>query len=142
MAQTSSAIVTATSPALVGVWLHDPTNSSGTASNFMYGNIGRTETIGVQGSPLQFIGRTYPVYDTGVFENQSLKISILVPYGPTAPASVDWFRTALRNRSTLCYRDSRGRKHYVIIVSIDFTDVLEGTAVAFTTNTVDYTEAV
>lgn len=141
MAQTSSAIVTATSPALVGVWLHDPANATNTAHNYIYGNVGRTESIGVQGIPVKYVGRVYPVYDTGVFEDQSLKINIIVPYGQTAGSDVEWFRTALRNRSVLCYRDSRGRKHYVIIVSIDFTDIPEGTAVSFTTTTVDYTEA-
>lgn len=142
MAQSTSAIVTSTAPALVGVWMHDPTNATTTISNYVFGNIGRTETVAVQGTPLQFIGRTYPVYNTGTFETQTVKASILIPSGPTEQTQADWFRTMVRNRRTVCYRDNRGRKLYVIILEVDFTDVREGTAVQFTATTVDYSEGI
>ena len=142
MAQATSSVTTITAAPLMGIWLHSVSDPEGTSSNFLYGNIGRTESIGVQGTPMRFVGRTHPVYDTGGFESQSLSCDVVIPYGPDEQDQVDWFRDAVRNRSTLCYRDSRGRVHYVIIVSIEFADEKVGTRVSFTATTIDYTEEV
>lgn len=142
MAQASSSEYTAVAPELFGVWMHSTVNPEQTASNFPYGNLGRTESIGVQGTALRFVGRTFPVYDTGGFESQSLDVDITVPAGPKEQDQVEWFRNAVRNRRTLCYRDNRGRKHYVIIIDMNIADAQIGTIVSFKTETVDYNEAV
>jgi hypothetical protein len=142
MAQAVSNIYTATSPTLMGVWVHDPSTSETTISQFPYGNVGRTEGISVESAPLRFIGRALPVYDMGGFESQSLSIDILVPSGVDEQDDVDWFRDAVRNRRTLCYRDNRGRLTYGIIGSISFEDRRTGTGVTFTFNTADYREEI
>lgn len=142
MAQASSAVYTAAAPTLMGVWLHDPTKSDDTISNYLYGNIGRTETISVDSAELRFIGRALPVRDMGGFESQSLDIKILVPTGPTEQDQVEWFRDAVRNRRTLCYRDNRGRLSYGILGSVQFADVRTGTGVSFSFITVDHQEEI
>lgn len=136
-AQNSSLTYSMTAPSLVGVWMHSPSDAGNTISNYPYG-IGRTESIGVQNNALQYIGRTYPVYDLGVFEDQSVSATVTVPYSPDYASQVDWFRSMVRNRKTICYRDSRGRKYYVIIVSVAFADTEIGTDVSFTATTIDY----
>lgn len=141
MAQATSIEYTAVAPALFGVWMHSTIDPEGTASNFPYGNTERSEFIGVQGTALRFIGRTHPVYDTGGFETQSLNIDIVVPAGPDEQDQVEWFRNAVRNRRTLCYRDNRSRKHYVIIVDMNIEDAQVGTNISFKTETVDFNEA-
>jgi len=142
MAQASSAVYTATAPTLEGVWVHDPAFAEVTISQYPYGNVGRSEGISVESAELRFIGRALPVYDMGGFESQNLSIDIMVPAGPDEQDQVDWFRTAVRNRRTLCYRDNRGRIVYGILGSIDFEDQREGTSVSFTFNTVDYSEEI
>lgn len=140
MAQATSLVVNTTAPELSGVWIHDPTDASATSSNYPYGNVGRTEGISVEATAHRFIGRALPVYDMGGFESQELDIEILIPYGPDEMDLVDWFRTAVRARRTLCYRDNRGRITYGILGSVGFEDRREGTSVSFTFNTVDHTE--
>ena len=142
MAQSVSTIATSVAPTLEGVWVHDPTVSDETISNFLYGNVGRTEGITVEATALRFIGRAMPVYDMGGFESQQLDIDITIPYGPDEQDQVEWFRTSVRNRRTLCYRDNRGRLHYGIISNISFADKQEGTAVSFTFHTADFTEEI
>lgn len=140
MAQATSNVATATAPKLMGIWLHSTEDPEGTSVNYLYGNIGRTETVGVQNTGLKFVGRTYPVYDSGGFESQTLELNVIVPSGPDEQDQVDWFRFVVRARRTLCYRDSRGRQHYVIISGLTITDERVGTSVKFTATTVDYTE--
>lgn len=142
MAQAASSISTITAPTLSGVLVHDPANASGTISQFPYGNVGRTEGISVSTAELRFIGRTMPVYDMGGFESQTLDISIMIPSGPDEQDTADWFRSAVRARRTLCYRDNRGRLTYGIIGSIGFEDRREGTSVSFSFVTVDHTEEI
>lgn len=142
MAQATSAINTAVAPTLSGVWVHDPSSAEFTVSNFPYGNVGRSEGISVDNTELRFIGRALPVYDMGGFESQELSIEILIPYGPDEQDQVEWFRTAVRSRRTLCYRDNRGRLTYGIIGSIGFKDEREGTSVSFTFHTADFTEEI
>ena len=126
----------------MGVWVHDPSDPDHTASNYLYGNIGRTEGISVEATAQRFIGRAQPVFDMGGFESQTVNISIVVPSGPDEQDQVEWFRTAVRNRRTLCYRDNRGRIHYGILSAISFEDRRTGTGVSFTLQTVDYTEEI
>lgn len=142
MAQATSDTTTVTATALTGVWIHDPTLADTTISNYPYGNIGRTEGISVQSQALRYIGRAMPVYDMGGFESQTMGIDILIPAGPDEQSIVDWFRSAVRNRRTLCYRDNRSRLIYGVISDISFADIREGTEVTFSFETVDFNEAV
>lgn len=142
MAQATSTTSTATATPLAGVWVHDPAFADMTISNFPYGNVGRSEGISVETTALRYIGRALPVYDMGGFESQSLDITITIPSGPDEQDTAEWFRSAVRARRTLCYRDNRGRLTYGIIGSISFEDMREGTGVSFSFETVDYTEEV
>lgn len=142
MAQATSTTVSTTSPTLAGAWIHDPAKPATSINNFPYGNVGRTEGISVESNALRFIGRALPVYDMGGFESQTLNINVMIPSGPSEQDTVDWFRSAVRARRTICYRDNRGRITYGIIGSINLEDRKEGTAVTFALNTVDYSEEV
>ena len=142
MAQSVSDISTTVAPTLTGVWVHDPISAEETSSNFLYGNVGRSEGISVNNSELRFIGRALPVYDMGGFESQELGIDIMVPCGPDEQDQVEWFRTATRNRRVLCYRDNRGRLTYGIIGSVSMKDQREGTVVSFTFHTSDFNEGI
>jgi hypothetical protein len=142
MAQATSITSSVLAPTLSGVWVHDPSLPQASISNYLYGNVGRSEGLSVENTELRFIGRSLPVYDMGGFESQELSIDITIPYGPDEQDQVEWFRTAVRSRRTLCYRDNRGRLTYGIIGNISFKDEKEGTSVSFTFHTADFTEEI
>lgn len=142
MAQATSIPMVINAPNLQGIWLHSTENPETTSSNYLFGNTARSETIEIQGISQRYIGRTHPVYDTGGFESQSLKLDIVIPYSETEQSEVEWFRTALRRRGSLCYRDNRGRKHFIMLAAMDIQDSPIGTVVSFTAQTVDYQEEV
>lgn len=142
MAQATSGISSIKAAVLEGVWIHDPSSPDATLSNFLYGNVGRSEGVTIDNSELRFIGRALPVYDMGGFESQELEIDITIPYGPDEQDQVEWFRAVARSRRALCYRDNRGRLTYGIIGSVNMKDEREGTVVSFTLHTSDYAEAI
>lgn len=140
MAQATSIPEVVTAPKLMGIWLHTVNNPEVTSTNYLYGNTARSEKIEIQGTAQRFIGRTFPVYDTGGFETQSLSLAVVVPTGPDEQEQVEWFRNIVRNRGTLCYRDNRSRLHYVILVGMNISDTMAGTELSFEATTVDYNE--
>jgi hypothetical protein len=127
---------------LQGVWLFDPTSPSTTSVQYLYGNVGRAEGLGVENAGLQFVGRAYPVYDFGMAEVLSLSLSFTIPFSSTHDAEVLTLRTLVRNRRTLAYRDGRNRLVYGILTGITVTDSKHGTVVATTLTAIDYSDVV
>lgn len=125
---------------LQGVWLFDPTYPAGTSVQYLYGNVGRAEDLNVENAALQFIGRTSPVIDFGQSEGQTLGLSFVIPYSDTYAAEVAGFRSMVRNRRTLCYRDNRGRILWGVLTGIGVTDTRSGTAVTTTFTQNAFTE--
>lgn len=142
MAYADSIAVYTQAPELIGVWVHDPTEADTSVAHYLYGNVGRTESVSVQAAPISFVGRTYPVYNIGGNESQTVEIAIAVPSGAGEQEMVEDLRDAVRNRRTLCYRDGRGRLVYGVITGIKIADLREGTGVSGTIITVDYEEEI
>lgn len=126
---------------LQGVWFFDPSSPRATSTQYLYGNVGRGEGLNVESAALQFIGRTSPVIDFGQSEGQTLALTFTIPYSDTHTAEVAGFRTLVRNRRTLCYRDNRGRILWGVLTGLGITDARHGTVIGTTFTTNAFTEA-
>src|SRR5690606_3682371 len=100
MSETVSGIVTATAPALVGVWVFDPTDPDDTERNYLHAD-GRSETILPAGSSIVLAGRTNPIIEYGTSTTVTLELTVFVPFGPEHDAAVQWWRDACENRRAI-----------------------------------------
>jgi hypothetical protein len=142
MAQTMSDPQTIQAPELQGVWMHDPADPEGTILQFLYGGAAKGESVGVSSTALQFAGRKYPVFDFGDPETGSYDVSITVPFSDTWYDEVAALKALPESRTTMCFRDSRARAFFGVVLEVKFSDQMHGTQVTFTVQRNDYTEEV
>jgi hypothetical protein len=142
MAQTFSDPQTAVAPELQGVWMHDPVDPEGTIVQYLYGGAANNEAVGVSSTALQFAGRKYPVYDFGDPESNSFDLSITVPFSDTWYDEVAVLKALPLSRTTMCFRDSRARVFFGVVLEVKFADQMHGTQATFTVLRNDYTEEV
>lgn len=142
MAETTSLISTITAPSLTGVWVFDPMDAEGTESAWPYAE-GRTEDIDAQGVEILLAGREAPVMEFSDHTLVGLSLTVMIPFSDTHDQDVEWWRAAIRNRRTLCYRDNRGRLMYAGILGAPaIADGRAGTALSIKLRQVDYTAVV
>jgi hypothetical protein len=122
---------TATSIALVGVWIHDPLDPAGTAWNFPYGRSGRSSAIAVPSAARMYAGRTWPVVDFGTARNDTFSVRAEVPHGTTWAADVAALQAFAAMTRTLWIRDNRGRSLACTLSGYGETDANWGTEVGF-----------
>lgn len=139
----SSTTASVTSPLLTGIWAFDILNPDATAYNFQYGS-GRTVTAAVDATMFRFAGRAKGTVEYGEDEQLQLALTIPIPVDQDQAASVQWWVTEKNARSTLCYRDNRGRLLYIAIdAGIQIADQTDGsTIVSGTFDEVDYSVTV
>ncbi len=142
MASTTSDPQTVVAPELQGLWMHDPQDAEGTIIQFLYGGAVNAESVGVSSTALQFAGRQYPVYDFGDPQNNSFDVSIQVPFSDTWYDEIAALKALPLNRTTMCFRDSRSRVVFGVVLEVKFGDEMFGTKVSFTVVRNDYTEEV
>lgn len=140
MAQADSNTATVTLT-LDGVWLHDPTDPTGTAAQYLYGGTGRTDNPQLDATALQFVGRTLPVYEFGESRTEQIRVTVQVPHGTDWATKVAALESVAASKRVWCYRDNRGRKAFGQVLIAE-TDQQWGTAVDVTVNRGDFTEAV
>lgn len=143
MTVSSSSIYTATAPALVGVWVFDPTAPDASERQYIHAD-GRSESLDPGDVEIELVGRENPLVEYGEVTLVGLKLTIFVPFDGNHDAAVEYWRQATLNRRALCYRDNRKRLMYGAIVGGGpaFTDGRVGTAIGLTLRRVDYDEAV
>lgn len=131
MAYTESAPVEA-SLDLLGVWIHDPgTGGQDTTRHFPYGSAQRSDSLDAMGEGRYYAGRADPVVDYGEHQAVSVSVSIDVPHGVTWRADLDALEAFAAGKSTIHYRDNRGRALYGQVTDFKRTDQTWGTAVSF-----------
>jgi hypothetical protein len=131
-----SAEVTATLT-LLGAWLHDPLDAEGTAVNYLYGGATRDTSIDAAGAGTLYAGRAYPVMDYGEHEEQTVGVTIHVPFGATHASEIDDLIAWARAKRTLWLRDGRGRTLAGTMSAFKVADAKWGSAVTFTFGRVD-----
>jgi hypothetical protein len=90
---------------------------------------------------IMFAGRERPVYEIGEHTSNNIKLSFLI----TSDEELDNLLKIINKRTTLLYRDNRGRKSYCIITSINYTDkqrFISDYEVSFEANEIDNNEVV
>jgi hypothetical protein len=125
---------------LQGVWLHDVTDPAGTLHNFRYDGRGRSEYWDGRPALNQYVGRTYPVAVWDESEQHQLNLYLQL-----------WKRTddytalldLVRRKATICYRDGKGRKAFVVLPTLSAEDVLGfGANATIPATRIDYSEEV
>lgn len=145
MSETISGTSTATAPTLSGVWVFDPTAPETTELNFLYAvGKSRTEDIDPGATKLYFAGRANPIVEYGAMLELSFKLQILVPgFDASHDVAVNYWRAAIANKRTLCYRDNRGRLLFLAISGkLGIADGDAGTAIGVDAVRVDYSPVV
>lgn len=134
---TASAVLT-----LEGMWVHDPADPEGTVHNYPYSKSSRSSTVDLLSEGTYFVGRTYPVMDYGEHQNDTFSVRIDIPNG------TDWFgdlgtlQSFALSRTTLCFRDGRGRVFFGGMSGFSESDEDWGTQVSFSVSRVDFEESV
>lgn len=142
MASTDSTSVTVEASELQGLWIHDPLDPEGTLIQYLYGGASNSEAVSVSSTALQFSGRKYPVYDFGDPESGSFDVSITVPFSDTWYDEIAFLKGLPLGRTTMCFRDSRSRVVFGVVLEVKFADQMLGTQVSFSVQRNDYTEEV
>ncbi len=142
MSEALSEVYEVAAPSLVGAWLFAPADPAATLVNFLHTDA-RSVSSAVESSMLRLAGRSRPIIEHGEQGGAEVALTLLVPFGASHDAGVQWWRDALEARRTLCYRDGRGRLYWAGIMSgIVETDRREGTGLGVSLVEVDYDEAV
>ena len=122
---------------LTGVWLHDPLDEEATAANFPYGP-GREHDVSAAGVGTLYAGRTFPVFDYGEHEEETVTVTIQVPHGGTYATDLATLDELARAKRVLWYRDNRGRSLAMAITSYKVQDQKWGALASFTVARHDY----
>jgi hypothetical protein len=102
-------------------------------------NPSRSISHGKDRTLLKFNGRVYPVAEFGIQEERGLSLSFSIRERTTLDVLLD----IIDSKETLLYRDSRGRRHFVTVESVDVDDRFpDGYNVSFDPDTVEYIEEV
>jgi hypothetical protein len=138
MSESVSDVVTATAASLVGVWLHDPIDPTGTIRNYLYTD-GRSDRVASDGERLVVHGRRRAIAEFGEHEDDGVSVKLRIPFSGDHDSLVGFLRDAVRNRRAICYRDNRGRVVYgVLLDGVEVADVREGSEVVLDLSAIDY----
>lgn len=125
-------------PSIIGAWMHRTSDPVNTLQQYPHAASRKVDTA-VASDIVQLLGRRDPIAEYGESETVTLGMTVTVPHGKGDDPRVAWWRTAVRARETLCYRDNRQRLYFVALQSISESDVREGTAVTVTLTRVPFT---
>jgi len=130
-----------TAPTLIGVWIHDPTDPSGTEQNYLYAN-GRSGKLNVGAVSTSVMGRIDPIVEFGEIETRNLTMTVPIPFNEL-DAITPTLETFLINRRAILYRDGRGRCMFMAFTDpLGVTDDRTGESVALNLVRVSYNEVV
>ncbi|MCM3589623.1 hypothetical protein M4D58_03135 [Brevibacillus borstelensis] len=123
---------------LSGVWLHCVDSPASTAYQFMIRS-GYTDEWGTEGSLMQFAGRERPVAEFGEAGAGNIKVnlSLLKNKGDR-----EALQKIVQRKTTICYRDNRGRKMFGVIFVLPSGDKFYGYDVSLSIDETDYREDV
>jgi len=127
---------------LQGVWIHDPQDPEGTIQQYLYGKASKSSSIDTMQNGLIFTGRQFPVFEYGEHQEDQYDVTIHVPFDTSWMDSVQSLQDFAESRTTVCFRDNRGRRMFGSIFGYKEDDTDAGTNVSFTLSRADYDESV
>ncbi len=115
----SDSAVGSSSLILTAVYLHDVKDPVGTVHRFKYDGSGRDASWQPEATMMQFAGRTRPVAEFGESEEGRISVQLQM-----LRSDLDYskLQTLIKSKSTLCYRDGRGRKMFGVVLSLPERD--------------------
>lgn len=113
---------------LTNVWMHSDADPNGTAYNFVYDGSGRTDQPDAMPILTKFAGRTYAQIDFGEDRERDISVTLQLP-DSTSQARM---MALAKVKSTVVFRDQRGRRVRGAISQVSFTDEIWGQTVSFT----------
>lgn len=134
-----SVAVQSTELALVGSWIHDPSDAPGTLDQFIYNDNGGDESWEVESAETYYAGRTHPVAEYGETEAFSVSVELAVEEDT---GKMDALTELLQLKRVLCYRDSYGRKVFFAPSIYNMRRRRWGGRVPLDISAVDYDETV
>ncbi|MFE1630740.1 DNRLRE domain-containing protein [Brevibacillus reuszeri] len=123
---------------LNGVWLHCVGDPSGTTRQFVLRS-GYSDEWKAEGSLMQFAGRKRPVAEFGEGGEGNIQVDLSMLKDSEDRISL---QRIVSKRSTVCYRDNRGRKMFGVIFVLPSTDTYYGYDVSLSIDETDYREEV
>lgn len=127
-----------------GTWINDPDNPAETVIRLRYGGVGRQNSRDRAKTALQFVGRSFPVYDVGDARAQSLNVdAVLSSEDGDAEQQMAMLEQLIGDGEVILYRDARGRKMYAMGTDFQAEDLEMGSYhVTFLLNRVDFDESI
>lgn len=117
--------------ALEGAWIHDPADAEGTVRQYRYGRDARSTSIDIGGTSMKFAGRTFPVVDYGEHQDNTYEVKIVVPHGPSYRTDLEALKAFAQSKTTLMFRDNRGRAMHGTMSGYSEADQSLGTEITF-----------
>ena len=131
------------STAFRGTWISDPANHEGTLIILPLGGVGKQHSKDRAKTALQFVGRTFPVYERGEARAESINVETYILHDHEgSDITLRRIREIVGESQIVLFRDGRGRKMYGMPTDFVIEDLEQGDyKVTFLMNRVDYDEA-
>lgn len=124
---------------LAQTWFHDPVDPSGSSWGTRSRRLARSHSKELEVAMMRFDGRIHPVAEFGDAINESVTFNVLMLKDTD---ELETWRALVARKTTVCYRDSRGRKVFGVISNLTEDDHPIGAEVPIQVTATHYTEAV
>lgn len=121
-----------------GVWLHCVDDPAGTIHRFALSS-GNSDEWRTDGALLRFAGRERPVAEFGETDEGRITVNLQMLKNR---GDREALQKIIRRKTTVCYRDNRGRKLFGVVFQLPSTDTFYGYTVTISVDEIDYKEEV
>lgn len=122
-----------------GVWLHDVADPSGTVHKFVWDGSGRSTGWEPEAVMMQYAGRKNASVEFGESEVESITAQLQMQSDGVDLAKLD---SLIKSKSTLCFRDRRGRKMFGVVLALPLRDDPFGNSTTIRIDKTSYGEGV
>lgn len=120
----------ASTETIQGVTLFSPADPASFTKSYLYGNIGRQESITASATSRTYVTGVHPEYTFSGNNNKTLGLSFTIPFGDTHDTDLRSLTALVRARMVVVYKDGRGRFLTGVITSLSVKDEKYGTTVS------------
>jgi hypothetical protein len=136
---TADSVAASSSITLTGVWLHDVSDPYGTVHNFKWDGRGRGADWKPEVEFMAYAGRSKPVAEFGGLEEGKVTVQLDMHNDDLDFQKLD---ALVHRKSSVCYRDGRGRKLFGVIGALPIADEQWGYTTTIEVTETAYSEVV
>ena len=136
---TSSSDLVTQSSTFRGSWIHTIQDAEASLQYFRYNGTGYETGFEPESAVMKFAGRTRPVVHFGAYEEYALTVMIQEVEGM---GDMEALRTFVRNRETICYRDTDGNLIVGHLLALNISKEYRVSSATITIVETDFTEGV